>query len=268
MTSVNPENLIGSTKRQVAVGDVRPWPEIVFQVKFHDPLWIRLLLLLLAAFASVIGYGVAVSYAYNDLPAAADWIFLIALIALGAAVVFTLLRLLLRKSWYRPRVNAVALQGLGDVCVITEVRKSGWLMQFPEQMRALNIIAIEGGFRKRGSIGRLILPNCTERLGDGLLRGCKHLACIHLPDRLKAVPPALMEKCPRLQAVVIPAAAESIGARAFAGCKRLKDVYITAATTQIAEDAFLGCQKLMFHVQEASEAERYARQHNINYSYH
>lgn len=271
MTYANPANLTGSAKRQVAVGDVKPWPEIVFQVKFHDPLWKWLLIIPVLAGLVMLGYHVSAGALYRLLRDD-RWVIQsiceILLLLLGAAEVVVLARILLRTSWFNLREKSAVMHGLGDVCVLRDVKKTGWRMQMPEQLRALNIIAIEGGFRNRKNIGRLILPNCTERLADGLLKGCKHLACIHLPDRLKVVPPSLLEKCARLQAVVLPASAESIGARAFAGCKRLKDVYITAATTEIAEDAFAGCPKVFFHVQEASAAEQFARRHNINYSYH
>ena len=273
MSNMETENIIGSAKRQVAVGDVKPWPEILFQVKPRDPLakWLLIIpLLAVVVFVSrmlFIGVVRNMRY-YGDVVFVVRDILVLLLVLLAAAEFVVLIRVLRHRGNHTLTAEQCVMQGLGDACVIRDVKKTHWHMVVPEQLRLLNIIAIEGGFANNGAIGRLILPNCTERLANGLLHGCKHLAGIHLPDRLREVPPFLLEKCPRLQAVVIPPAAETIGRRAFAGCTRLKDVYITAATTEIAEDAFDGCGKLFFHVQEASAAEQFARKHNINYSYH
>lgn len=270
MTNAETENVIGSTKMQVNTAEVQPWPEIAQKVKPRNRQWLWPLLSLticigIIAFASTGALGDLFQDDYFDL---ANNICMVLALLTGLATLLLLFRLLVNLRQHVLRENEVELQGLGDVCVIRNVQKKRRSIRVPEQLKSMKVIAVEGGFERKRGLARLWLADGTERLADGLLRNCSGLASVHLPERLKAVPPSLMEGCTRLQAVVIPMAAESIGERAFAGCRQLKDVYITAGTTAIAGSAFAGCPNVLFHVQEGSDAEQFAREHRINYSYH
>lgn len=126
----------------------------------------------------------------------------------------------------------------GSACTLTAYRGPYQKLSFPDELDGLPIVGA----------------------ADGLFRGNRIIAFVHLPQGLTAVSASMFERCDNLPAIVLPPAVRSIGARAFAGCTELRDVYITAATVEIAPDAFKGCQRLLFHVQEGSAAERFARE--------
>lgn len=117
----------------------------------------------------------------------------------------------------------------------------------------------------RGPYQKLDFPDAMDGLpitqaADGLFRGNRIIAYVHLPQGLTAVSASMFEGCNNLPAIMLPPLVRAIGARAFAGCAELRDIYITAATAEIAPDAFEGCERLLFHVPEGSAAERFARE--------
>lgn len=123
--------------------------------------------------------------------------------------------------------------------------------------------------RYRGPYQKLVLPDEVDGLpvtgaADGLFRGNRVIAYVHLPQGLTAVSASMFEGCDNLPAIMLPPSVEAIGARAFAGCAELRDVYITAATADIAPDAFADCRSdMILHVREGSAAERFAREHGM-----
>ncbi len=52
-----------------------------------------------------------------------------------------------------------------------------------------------------------------------------------------------------------------------ADCSQLLAAHIPSSVTEMADDAFAGCKDMMFHVQPGSEAERFAREKGVNYTY-
>lgn len=271
MSEVQGQNLTASGKRAISVADVKPWPEVLHSIRFRDPLWKWVLAAFVLAVLMLIGIAMQ-EFLLEYLPV---WIYqdVLTLYGILTALVILMIPVLMVRIFCRRKQRVLQaedakLMGMGDTCRITDVRKLRWKMTIPHQLRELDVVAVEGGFAGKGGVGRLILPNGAERVPQGLLRGCRRLVCVHLPAALREIPERMMEKCVRLQAVVIPVSAEKIGARAFAGCRSLRDVYITAGTKEIAEDAFEGCARVMFHVQEASAAETYAKRHGVNYTYH
>lgn len=123
--------------------------------------------------------------------------------------------------------------------------------------------------RYRGPYQQLVLPDelngqTVTETAEGLLRGNRILAFVHLPAHLREIPAAMFEGCDNLPAVMIPPSVQTVGPRAFAGCTELRDVYITASTVDIAPDAFADCRSdLILHVQEGSAAERFAWDQDI-----
>lgn len=116
----------------------------------------------------------------------------------------------------------------------------------------------------RGPYQKLSIPDTMDDLpvtqaAEGLFRGNRIIAFVHLPEGLTAIPASMFEHCNNLPAIMLPPSVRSIGAHAFRDCTELRDIYIPAATEDIAPDAFEGCERLLFHVPAASPAERYAR---------
>lgn len=160
------------------------------------------------------------------------------------------------------------IETFGDFCEVKGFQgKLRRRVRTPETYRGMKITAIRGGFAKNKRLHTVALHDAVPKLSEGFFAGCRSLEMVHLPRELTAVPARMMEGCGRIQTVVVPVNVQSIGSRAFAGCTMLRDVYLTSAVQEIADDAFAGCTDMMFHVQAASEAERFAREKGINYTY-
>lgn len=165
------------------------------------------------------------------------------------------------------KTEEMTTESYGEACILKDVHSKAKHLRIPGTYRGMRIVAVEGGFARRGQYHTVVLPEGLERLAEGLFMGCRNLTQVQLPQRIEEIVPSLLEKCVSLQAIVVPLSVRRIGARAFAGCRQLRDVYLTSAVTDIVPDAFEGCTDMLFHVQEGSEAERFAREHGINYSY-
>lgn len=172
-------------------------------------------------------------------------------------------------SWLRliPEEKLI-IETYGDFCEVRGFRgKLPRLMCMPETYRGMKITAIDGGFAKNRRLRTVVMQGEIAALPDGCFAGCRNLEEVRLPQALTAIPAGMMEKCTRLAAVYVPVKVQSIGSRAFADCAMLRDVYLTSAVQEIAKNAFDGCGDMMFHVQPGSEAERFAREKGINFSY-
>lgn len=196
------------------------------------------------------------------------------LAALGVAIVASVLLVLaffylVITSWLRliPEEKLI-IETYGDFCEVRGFRgKLPRLMRMPETYRGMKITAIDGGFAKNRRLRTVVMQGEIATLPEGCFAGCRNLEEVRLPQALTAIPAGMMEKCTRLAAVYVPAKVQSIGSRAFADCALLRDVYLTSAVQEIAGNAFDGCRDMMFHVQPGSEAERFAREKGINFSY-
>jgi len=160
------------------------------------------------------------------------------------------------------------IETFGDFCEVKGFQgKMRCRVRTPETYRGMKITAIHGGFARNKRLHTVVVQGAMSTLPDGFLAGCRNLEQVRLPQGLTAISAGMMEKCTRLTCVVVPVNVQSIGSRAFADCAMLRDVYLTSAVTAIADDAFAGCKDMMFHVQPGSEAERFAREKGVNYSY-
>ena len=158
-------------------------------------------------------------------------------------------------------------ESYGEACVLLDVKTRKRRVRIPDAYRGMKITEVRGGFARKRKFHTVIVPVGVEMLSEGLFARCGKLTHVQLPTHMKQLPANLLERCRKLEKIVIPMLVEEIGSRAFADCKALRDVYVTAGTRYISPDAFDGCTDMMFHVQEGSEAERYAQEHGINYSY-
>lgn len=160
------------------------------------------------------------------------------------------------------------IETFGDFCEVKGFQgKLRRRVRTPETYRGMKITAIHGGFAKNKRLHTVALHDAVATLPEGFFAGCRSLEMVRLPGKLTSVPARLLEGCGRIKAVVVPVNVQSIGSRAFAGCAMLRDMYLTSAVQEIAGDAFEGCTDMMFHVQAGSEAERFARDRGINYTY-
>lgn len=194
--------------------------------------------------------------------------------ALGVAIVVSVLLVLAFfylaiTSWLRILTEEkLIFETYGDFCEVRGFRgKLPRLIYMPTTYRGMKITAIHGSFAKNRRLRTVVIRGEIAVLPDGFFAGCRNLGEVRLPQALTAIPAGMMEQCTRLAAVYVPVKVQSIGSRAFADCAMLRDVYLTSAVQEIAKNAFDGCGDMMFHVQPGSEAERFAREKGINFSY-
>ena len=259
---------VGSTKRMVVSEPPHAWAERPLKRKgkeIRDPLIRKLWVLFFAAVAGLILLAVfAGMESQEDLQiAAAVGILLLVFVYIPTLLVVRARRRRVREA----KLDDLTTESYGAACVLKDVRSKIRRIRIPETYRGMRIIAAEGGFARKSRYETIVLPEGMERLSEGLLMGCRGLTQVQLPQRIEEVPASLLEKCTQLTAIVVPLSVRRVGKRAFAGCKSLRDVYLTAAVKDIAEDAFAGCTDVMFHVQEGSTAERFARDHDFSYTY-
>lgn len=252
-----------STKRPAVQEEPKAWPEPKLKRgKLWRLPWKPMLALLIMAWALV----PLAAMIYND-----EGAILAALgVAIAASVLLVLaLFYLAITGWLRliPEEKLI-IETYGDFCEVRGFRgKLPRLMRMPETYRGMKITAIDGGFAKNRRLRTVVMQGEIATLPDGCFAGCRNLGEVRLPQALTAIPAGMMEKCKRLAAVYVPVKVQSIGSRAFADCAMLRDVYLTSAVQEIAKNAFDGCGDMMFHVQPGSEAERFAREKGINFSY-
>lgn len=260
---VQPAQEEDSTKRPAVQEAPRAWPEKRLKKGgLRGIPWKAKLVLLVLAWV----LAAAAALAAGD----EEWVFT----ALGMAGVFSVL--LVVAYFYQAATNRLKtipeeqliIETYGDFCEVKGFQgKLRYRVRTPETYRGMKIIAIDGGFAKNRRLHTVAIQGEVKTLPEGFLAGCRNLEQVRLPQTLTAVPARMMEGCGRIQTVVVPVSVQSVGSRAFAGCEMLRDVYLTAAVTAIADDAFVGCKDMMFHVQPGSEAERFAREKGVNYTY-
>lgn len=255
-----------STKRPAAQQEPRAWPERKIKrggLGIRDGRWKVVLTLIILAWLVV---PVMAIFANSE---EGIW---------GAATVAAILTLLLPvvAFFYLASVNRLrviqeeqlVIETFGDFCEVKGFQgKLRRRVRTPETYRGMKITAIRGGFAKNKRLHTVVLHDAVASLPEGFFAGCRSLEMVRLSRELTVVPARMMEGCGRIQTVVIPVKVQSVGSRAFAGCAMLRDVYLTSAVQEIADDAFAGCTDMMFHVQPGSEAERFAREKGVNYTY-
>ena len=255
-----------STKRPAVQKVPKPeaWPEPKLKRgKLRSLPWKPMLALLIMAWA-LVPLVSAMSYNYEGAIFAALGVAIVASVLLVLAFFYLAI-----TSWLKliPEEKLI-IETYGDFCEVRGFRgKLPRLMRMPETYRGMKITAIDGGFAKNRRLRTVVMQGEIAALPDGFFAGCRNLEEVRLPQALTAIPAGMMEKCTRLAAVYVPVKVQSIGSRAFADCAMLRDVYLTSAVQEIAKNAFDGCRDMMFHVQPGSEAERFAREKGINFSY-
>ena len=168
-------------------------------------------------------------------------------------------------------------------------------VSFPDSLRILG----SGVFRDCKSIVEVTVPDSVEETGIGMFQGCESLKKVTLPrygvspymysgcssleyapleyDKSKLpefampwIPHRVFEKCTSLTEVTIPDYIEKIYEGAFADCTNLEKVVFPGNTEIIDgdpaegdEDVFVRCPKLTICGHKDSNAEKYAKEHDI-----
>ena len=112
--------------------------------------------------------------------------------------------------------------------------------------------------------------NGITEAGDSLLYGC-NTNSITLPDTLNAIRTYAFGHCPSISEITIPASVEVIEDHAFANCTELYKIKILNPNCEIQDNAFANCKELNSYTsciygRKGSTAEKYANEHNIDFS--
>ena len=85
-----------------------------------------------------------------------------------------------------------------------------------------------------------------------------------MPDNIISIPDRMFSGCGSLSEIKLPETADRIGTGAFENCSSLQSIVIPESVRSIGENAFGGTHpKFTLLCHRLSEAERYARSHNI-----
>ena len=160
-----------------------------------------------------------------------------------------------------------------------------------------NIINIEHeSFKNCLNLYNITLSNKLEYIGYRIFSGCSNLREIFIPKSLQRIEPHkysndeysflyssiekvefeegttniignLFCKVNTLKEIIFPESLISIGPHSFNGCSSLTKVTIPLNVNSIDTSSFQNCHSLTFQVISGSYAEKYAKTHNIEFTY-
>ncbi len=114
------------------------------------------------------------------------------------------------------------------------------------------------------SLKTISIPHSVYWMGAGVYAGCKRLNHVALPDNITSIPNKMFSGCGSLSEIRLPETVDSIGGGAFENCTSLQSVAIPESVRSIGENAFSGTHpKFTLLCHRLSEAEKYARSHNL-----
>lgn len=101
---------------------------------------------------------------------------------------------------------------------------------------------------------------------SGSFKNNQYLSDMTIPNTIATIPSNCFSNCNNLIRINIPKSIKKIEANAFSGCTNLKSLLIPFNVSSIADSAFSDCPNLKIICYKHSEAEEYAKLHNIKYS--
>lgn len=112
----------------------------------------------------------------------------------------------------------------------------------------------------------IMIPHSVYWVGEGVYADCKRLDHVAVPDNIISIPDRMFSGCGSLSEIKLPETADRIGTGAFENCSSLQSIVIPESVRSIGENAFGGTHpKFTLLCHRLSEAERYARSHNITF---
>ena len=112
----------------------------------------------------------------------------------------------------------------------------------------------------------IMIPHSVYWVGEGVYADCKRLNHVAVPDNIISIPDRMFSGCGSLSEIKLPETADRIGTGAFENCSSLQSIVIPESVRSIGENAFGGTHpKFTLLCHRLSEAERYARSHNITF---
>lgn len=122
----------------------------------------------------------------------------------------------------------------------------------------------ESAFSLCKSLKEIDIPNSVKGIKNNAFSYTK-IETINIPYGVKSIGVGTFYECSELKIIEIPTTVTSIGMNAFWGCTSLTELTIPYSVTSIGENAFKGCTSLKIYAQNASIAEKIAKENNINF---
>ena len=139
----------------------------------------------------------------------------------------------------------------------------------PELVTAILPQGIEqlGKYSFAGSgLKKVSIPRSVYWIGEGVYADCKRLNNAIISDNIISIPDMMFSGCSSLSEINLPETIESIGTGAFENCSNLQSIVIPEVVHSIGENAFTGTHpKFTLLCHRLSDAEKYARSHNITF---
>lgn len=106
----------------------------------------------------------------------------------------------------------------------------------------------------------------VKSIKSGSFKNNQYLTDMTIPNTIDIIPSNCFSDCSNLIRINIPKSVKIIESNAFSGCTNLKSLLIPFNVITIGEDVFTNCPNLKIICYKHSEAETYAKAHNIKYS--
>eukprot|EP00980_Cylindrotheca_fusiformis_P008706 scaffold1866_cov66-Cylindrotheca_fusiformis.AAC.8 len=111
----------------------------------------------------------------------------------------------------------------------------------PPNVRVIDYCA----FEYCTSLGRLVLNEGLERIGEYAFFGCRSLTEVEIPSTVKVIDDHTFRECKLLARLGLNEGLERIGKFAFCACDSLSRVGIPQSVDSIATNAFTNCRDLV-----------------------
>ncbi len=136
-------------------------------------------------------------------------------------------------------------------------------VRLPETIRMIGQYA----FRDASNLRSVNIPPYVERIAYGAFQNCGSLTTVNLPVTIKDIAGSAFRNCTHLTRFTFPPQITTINANVLANCPALTEVLIPRSVKTINENAFANSPSVHLQVSYDSEAERFAVEHDIPYSY-
>ncbi len=124
------------------------------------------------------------------------------------------------------------------------------------------VTKIEGRAFKQAYIKNVALPKSLKCIGEEAFMD-SYIYKIKIPQNVTYIGKNAFRCCTKLSDVELPNSITEIATGTFYYCKSLTKIIIPDSVKKIGDDAFGECEKLTIYASAGSEAENYAKEHNI-----
>jgi len=116
-------------------------------------------------------------------------------------------------------------------------------------------------------VTEITVPDGVEFLPNNAFYKCDYVRTVNLPDTLKEIPERAFADCAALRTINIPGSVGKIGQNAFVNCSMLRELYVPVSVTIIEGTPFSGCTRLTIESEYGSAAIKHAIDNDIKYYY-